>query len=208
MLRVDGLMTPVTRAYPLHEEGRPDLTVRGSGTGALEIDLLGHHPFEHASVIALELAGEPVVDLRVRPSADGSLTLPAERAALTGGVRLEAGPDAGGAESTNIGFWGSTDDIASWEAALTPGVTYQIELDYACLPGEEGSTFVVRIGDKEIHGTVTAPTAGWRDFTTVAIGEIEAGEVESATVSVQALSIPEGRHLMNLRAIRLAPVIR
>ena len=60
-LEVSGLVTEVTKATLLHDKNRTPLEVKRTGPAELQINLLGRHPFDHASVIALELAGEPAV---------------------------------------------------------------------------------------------------------------------------------------------------
>jgi alpha-L-fucosidase len=58
-LEVPGLETQITKAYLLHDPNQTALKLSGNGTGSLTIDLLGFHPFQHASVIALQCDQRP-----------------------------------------------------------------------------------------------------------------------------------------------------
>jgi len=213
-LTVPGLMTRINRAALLHEPDAEPLTVTGNESGAPTIDLLGRLPFPHATVVALELDGEPVVDNRIRPDAQGLIVLPAESATLSGSIRLESStladgdPDidvAPGGKVHNIGFWGDVESIASWEVAVEPDTTYSVTLEYACLPGAEGSAFTFTLGDQVLESTIDTPTAAWQDYAALDLGAITAGAADTVTGAIKATAIPEGRFLMNLRRLVLAP---
>ena len=66
-LEVAGLATKVTKATLLHDQAGKPLKVTKGDDGTLTIDLMGYHPFEHASVVKLELAGKPVVTDSITP---------------------------------------------------------------------------------------------------------------------------------------------
>ncbi len=203
-LAVPGLVTRINRAYLLHDPDADPLPVAGSGGGAPTIDLLGRLPFPHATVVALELDGEPVVDVRIRPDADGVIVLPAESADLSGAIRLETNT-AGGETVNNIGYWSDIESVASWEIVVKPNATYSVSLEYACLPGAEGSDFALTLGDQVIEATIDKPTTAWQDYTPLDLGTIRTGADKSLTCTIKATAIPEGRHLMNLRKLILTP---
>jgi alpha-L-fucosidase len=213
-LELDGLMTRVKKAYLLHDSNRTPLKLAGNGSGRLSIDLLGYHPFSHASVIALELDGEPKVENRIIPSKDGVLSLSAERAELKGGIKLETTVVSSGEATVgisrektlyNAGYWLKKEGRISWDALLRPGQTYSVEMEYACKPGSEGGAFTLEVGDQRLEGKVKADTGSWQEYKIMNLGVIKAGSDKREAVTMKALMIP-GEALMNVRKVVLTPV--
>ena len=167
-------------------------------TNVLTIDLSDSRPFEHASTICLEFDDTPEVTDAILPDSDGKLTLRAEQAALSGGIRIERKSD----NIPNIGYWSSTNAIATWKAQIPEG-RYTITLDMAVEPGNEGQPYRVTIGNHVIETTTNEHTGGWEQFKPVVAGKFEGGGSEVVMVTLKADLIPRGKFLMNLRSIIL-----
>ena len=207
-LMVPGLETEIEKTYLLHDPERRALEIEGNGGGRPSIDLLGFHPFRHASVIALELAGEPKVVDRIFAETDGSILLRAETAELTGRLQLETGTlvrDGVEEPRTNVGYWTEEEDTVSWSVRVEPGQRYRLEVDLGCEPGSEGGILSVHVGSASLDHRVDDPTESWHDYRIDSIGELTAGESADVTVTVRCERIAR-KALVNLRWIRLEPV--
>jgi len=84
----------------------------------------------------------------------------------------------------------------------TPG-KFQVVVDYACHPGTAGNDYEVVVGGQRVPAKVAA-TAGWRDFRTMSIGQIEITEPGLTTLQVKAVNMKGA--LMNLRNVYLKAV--
>jgi alpha-L-fucosidase len=208
-LVVPGLETPIQRAYLLHEEGRPALPFEQAEGADPVIDLWGHLPFDHVSVVALELDGTPVVDQSVRPSESGAVVLTPDTAQTTGSVQMETKGAAteyeGRAIGSNLGFWIDPASTVSWQARVEAGETYAVLLEYACEPGNEGGRFRVNVGEEALEATVEEATESWTTYEWVELGEVPAGDADRVSVVARATEIPDGKALLNLRRLVLVP---
>jgi len=213
-LEVSGLMTKVKKAYLLHDPKRHSLKLNGKGAARLEIDLLGYHPFPHASVIALECEAKPVVTSRIMPDSQGVIVLGAETAELRGSVKLESTVARGaqgavglGSEQQlyNVGYWSDPKSSVRWDARLCPRTTYRLSMVYGSKPGTEGGTFVVQVGSARLDGRIASHTGDWREYRPMNLGRITTGEAGDVTVTVQGKTVIRDG-LMNLRRLTLAPV--
>jgi len=214
-LEVEGLVTPVKRAYLLHDGERRPLKVTRDGSGTLSIDLLGYHPFAYASVIALECESEPVVSHRIGPDENGIVTLAAERADLSGGLQIETttepSPKTDSASRRevsryNIGFWTRTEARATWALRLEPRRRYEVWIEWACAPGHQGGAYVLEIDGQNLGGNVSHHTGHWQTYQNLRLGTYETGADPEQTVLLRARHIPAGKALMNVRRIVLKPV--
>jgi alpha-L-fucosidase len=205
-LVVPGLENAVRRATMLGDRKADRvLAVERMGDSGIEIDLGGLHPFEHATVIRLELDGEPRVDKSIRPRADGTVELSPAAAILEGpSLRVERYPDSNGVTIENLGYWLSTDPSASWTARLEPGRTYRILIDMACKNGSAGGGFELACADQVFRIEVPA-TGGWDRFQTHEIGTLVGSEGgEPMDVVLRAVEIP-GEAAGNVRGIHFGP---
>lgn len=204
ILEVPGLRTAVKSARLLHDPTAGALPLESHETGTVHINLSGYHPFPHASVVALEFDSPPHVSNAIPPNADGSFSLPAEFAELTGGLQVETTTSEGG-DRYNIGFWTSPEAVATWEVELRPRTTYRIAVTYANKPGTEGGRFRVGVGDATIDGRIPTHTGGWQSYADLDLGTVTTGTLKESQVTLQAESIP-GEALTNLRRLHLTPV--
>lgn len=213
-LQVPGLMTKPKKAYLLHDPSKQSLKVT-AGLGGIQIDLLGKLPFDCASVIALEFDEKPLVSNSIMPLKDGSIVLNAERAKLSGGLRIETMVDRF-AQSTvgiseevtlkNIGFWTSKDAKAAWRLKARPGSGYEVKVEYACDPAHTGGAFVLDLAGEKFAGTVSKSTGAWQKYEMMKLGNVKIGKDPELIAEIQATEIPAGKALMNVRKIILKPL--
>ncbi len=209
-LEIPGLVNGVRRATMLGDrrDGR-ELTVTDQDGPGVTVDLSGLHPFEHATVIRLELDGPPQVDESIQADASGAVRLPATLAIVEGpGLRVESYPDASGTPISNLGYWNDRAATATWTARLRPGTTYDVEMDFAVKEGAEGGRFELRCGEAVLEFGILEPTGGWNTFQRINVGQISIPSTMSASevpITIRALSIP-GEAAGNLRSMILRPV--
>ena len=208
-LIVPGLENTVLQATMLGDRKTDrTLAVDQAGGAGVEIDLAGLHPFEHATVIKLELEGAPVVDESIRAVTDGTIELSPASAALVGpSLRVERYSDSDGVSIENLGYWLSTDPSATWTARLESGRTYAVEIEMACKDTAAGGAFELACGDR-VHRIEVPATGGWDRFQTHEIGTIT-GPVGDQPIDIvlRAVEIP-GEAVGNVRGIRFRPAVR
>ena len=206
-LLVPGLENTVIRATMLGDRDADRvLAVDQVGDAAVEIDLAGLHPFEHATVIKLELDGAARVDDSIRAGADGTIQLSPAAATLVGpSLRVERYSDLEGVSRENLGYWLSTDPSANWTLRLEPGRAYVVEMDLACKDTAAGGTLQLSCGE-QVHRITVPATGGWDRFRALEFGTVvgpASGEPLDATLT--AVDIP-GEAVGNVRDIRFRPV--
>ena len=132
----------------------------------------------------------------VRPAADGTIALTAERAEIYGpSLTLEP-------KYHNLGWWTAPDDRAAWTFEVDRPGRYAVRLDAACADDAAGNAYVIEVGPERLAGKV-AGTDTWSDYRRSQVG---------------AVTLPAGRHrlvlrpdgpirgaLMDLRAVELRP---
>jgi putative membrane-bound dehydrogenase-like protein len=132
----------------------------------------------------------------VRSGTDGVLVLPATACSIFGKTLVfEAG-------HKNLGFWGSTDDAASWAVAVPTAGKYDVTLDWACDANNAGNTFVLEAGAAKLTGKIES-TGSWEVYRQAKIGTLEmvAGE-QRVTLKSQG---PIRGYLLDLRSLKLVP---
>jgi alpha-L-fucosidase len=215
ILRLRALMTKVEKAYLLHDPRRVALHCTQKGAGHLSIDLSDCQPYKYASVIALESASPPVVSSRVFPDEGGRVVLTAQQATVSGSLRIERNDalsdDASGGQSDeaaryNIGFWTDCDAMAQWDIQLRANEEYEVTIEWACAPGNEGGTYNLSIGETTIRGRVASNTGAWQTYQVSDVGTITVGSNRSQTAILRSETIPAGKAMMNVRRLVLAPV--
>jgi alpha-L-fucosidase len=191
------LANEVHRAYLLASPA-DSLEVRHNSQG-LTVRLPAAAPDKVATVVVLEIDGaaQPIV-ARLQPAADGSLALAAIAADIHGTAQLE---NLGGEPS--IGFWTDVATTVSWNAAIKAG-SYDVELEYACQNGSEGSTLDITAGDARLSTKIAAATGGWNSFRTVLLGKLAIVKDGHVTIAIKPSSKP-GQGVMNLRGLKLKP---
>jgi alpha-L-fucosidase len=196
-LELPGLNAKVKKAYLLADK-RP-ASVADTGQG-IAVHLPPNAVGGAASVVVLEVTGTPSVEsIPIRPNKNGTLTLGAEEAEVVGHTaRYEAGMKQA------IGFWSDAKDKVVWDVEFPRGGPFEVEVEIACEPGSEGSTFEVACNDAKVGAMVPA-TKGWADFVKLKVGEIGIRGPGKARIEVRAVKLAKSA-LMNLRAVRLRPL--
>ncbi len=166
----------------------------------IQLKLPAITPDPNATVIALEVEGEPqvIASAAVRQRDDGTITLSAADADLTGQLQVES---KGGA--ANIGFWMNAADTAKWQVQVNKSGTFNVEVTYACEPASAGSEYVIVVGDQQVAGKVEA-TKAWTDFATAQLGTIKIEKTGVTNIVVKPSKKP-GLAVMNLQSIVLKP---
>jgi alpha-L-fucosidase len=194
------LLTNVKSATTL--VGKTKLAVSRGADGITTIaEPAKHDPYD--TVIVLTLAGPIKIDKspdRVKAKADGSFTVTALDAALTGGLQVE-----GNAPNYDVGYWTDDDDKLQWNLNVPAGGgNYTAKITYSIDNGTTGSTFDLSTSaSSTITGTVET-TGGWDQYHTFDLpGTIHlAGGVQQITL---AAANKPGYAVMNFRSIVLTP---
>jgi alpha-L-fucosidase len=201
----DGkLIVPATNsakhAYVLSEPSKA-LRTEQSEAGITLSQLPASSPDPNATVIVLEIDGPPNVipPPAPRQARDGTITLGADDADLTGGARVETIGN-----QPNIGYWTNKDATASWPVQIDKPGSFDVELTYACKPESAGTEYVVLLGERVALKAKVGATKGWDDFVTRKIGMVMIDKPGLVTLTIKAMTPPpEG--VMNLRSVRLTP---
>jgi len=204
-LKLRDLETAVEGARALDGGEKLGFAVESMG-GVTQVDISKPRKLDPiATIVELDLAGPPQVaatNLAVLPEASGAYNLDAGLAEVHGktiqydwqGVRRE----------DFVGSWSDASDFVTWTLNLPAAKKFQVEISYACPPGNEGSAFTVRVeGGASLSGVAQA-TKGERDFRTDSLGEltVPAG-LHRVVVRVAKLAHAQA---MNLHRLRLVPV--
>ena len=192
------------RAWLLADADSPLTIVDGGDRGAV-ILVPKKMPDEDATVVALEIEGEP--DVLPVPSArqgdDGLIQLLAADADLGSGLGIEQIEG-----KPSIGFWTIQQAQVSWDVQVDQPGLFDVTLEFACEPDSAGSRIALTAGEgaaaEKLEWQVPA-TGGWRNFETAKPGQlrIEAGGL--IPIRITALDKP-GHGVMNLRRVVLTPV--
>jgi alpha-L-fucosidase len=193
-ITLTGLQAMIKKVYPMGDAGHP-LAVSASTDGP--VVTLPSDDGEPVRVLVAEVSGPvTVAPVVLKQSSDGSITLHAIDATLTGGAQYETQNDA-------IGYWTNQADTVEWSFVASHAGKHNVTLEYACQPGSEGSAFQVQIGNETLTGTV-ASTGGWRNFQSLSLGSVDIPASGWVTVKVTATSMPGGA-VMNLKSVKIEP---
>ena len=157
-----------------------------------------YHDAEHPSHLVLPVipSVEPRREL-LRPVSDGSLTLPASKARVSGpSLRLATNQPI-------LGWWTSPEDRAEWLVHLEKKGRYRVLFEWACDPTASGNQYQLTVGASQLTGKVPS-TAGWSDLQWKEFGliDLKSGDQPVVLRSTGKLH----RALLDLRTIRLVPV--
>jgi alpha-L-fucosidase len=202
-LTLAGLQTPIKSAKVLATGQK--LTVTAAADGILNISKPDQLDAV-STVIELKLAGAPVVvepENIIAPQTYGDFKLKAEDVELEGdSVQIE-GPE----NNHNIGYWTNANDSVHWNINVPAGnaKAYDVELNYSCEPGSEGSTFEVQVDGVAtgVTGTITK-TASWSDYQIMKLANPLT--LAPGKHSVRLVVLKKGTFgVMNLRGVALVP---
>ena len=133
------------------------------------------------AVVAVELA-EPLVTFvpALRAGADGSITLSAADATITG-----SSPKLSTRRNVQtITSWTGVHDTVQWQIEVAEPGAFHVQLNYSCEPAGAGAGFDILGGEKKRSGTVTA-TKNAGDFEKVVVGDVTFKSAGPATILIQ-----------------------
>lgn len=198
-LAVPGLTNQASQAYLLADSHHAPLPC-GSDAETLTIQLPSAPPDSIASVIALDIKGDPkIVQPRLRADAHGAYHLHARDAELHGTAIRYDGQK--GRES--VGYWTDADDWISWPIQVEKPGTFRVEVVYGCAKGE-GGEYVVEVNGQRLTAKARE-TGDWFHRVTDSIGTVELKTAGAKSLSVRLTSKP-GLAVMDLQSVALQPV--
>jgi len=198
LIRLRGLVNRAQAAYALADAGKRPLAVK-TEDGAPVVAPPPHLRDGEVTVLVLEIAGEPIVDLTIRQSPEGNVGLLADAARLHGrSPRLEAYD-----EVPSIGYWSDPKDSVSWEFVVARPGTFDVTLEASCAKGAGGSEFVVSVAGQKLECR-TVETGDWGKFVSRSLGRVRLPKAGKYTLTVQPKPKPKWQS-MGLRWVLLSP---
>lgn len=222
-LLVPGLKNQVAKAYLLTDASKKPLPVEASENGPT-IKLPPQAPDKIDSVVVLEIAGKPDIELQIPKQNDaGVIKLTASEATLHGTTFKCQGSGA----DENIGFWLDKNDWVSWDFKVTKPGKFDVHVTLACEPASAGSTFdmtlnqqsnvavkavlprkrskvSVKLAEQKLSGKVES-TGGWDKFVDVNLGTLTIAQPGRCTLSIKPTEKPHDA-VMNLKSVVLKPM--
>jgi len=174
------------------------------------IELPENPPDETASVVKIELDGEPLPsDYVIMPDDDGTIRLPAEESELQTGFGQRAKYE-NLMDHVFVTNWLREKDVPSWTFETPSAAKYKVTVSYAAggkeLAGmgemEQGNAAIlnVKIGDSELQSKLGG-SGGPYVFKTVDVGEVE---LDSGSHELQAvLTLGPNGETINLENVLL-----
>jgi hypothetical protein len=136
------------------------------------------------------------LEIVVSQEADGSIKLLPGTASIQGNSPVVM--------ENQIGHWGNPEDSVSWLVELQKPGRFDVRIEYACDKNMGGSTFIVKVADREFE-MVSEETGSWRSYRM-----ITAGQVEFAAAGRQSVTlVPSTKtpwKAISLKSVTLAPV--
>jgi alpha-L-fucosidase len=158
----------------------------------LSVRLPAQKPCDHA--VALKITGRELVPVGfaepvpvIRPAADGSLRLEADTANLHGNLQIESRGN-----QSNIGFWDSADDWASWDRVALGAGTYEVKAVVGTV--HANARLAVEVAGQTLVGTVPN-TGSWDNFETVTLGWVRVPQAGEMPVRCKAPDVPTWKAL-------------
>jgi alpha-L-fucosidase len=197
-----GLRTDVEKAYLLADRDKA-LRHRRAGSDVV-ISLPGKAPDPDASVVAVELKSDPVVDpYEIRPDRQGRVELPVHLADLQSEMGQRAYLDHF-YRTTMLANWQNVNDYPVWEFTTDKAGTYEVLVSYASMWGGQAS-FAVEIDDQILAArTESSPSVYFPKTFSVGTVDLAAGE---HTLRVKITCVVNN-HAMNLEKVILAPAAK
>jgi alpha-L-fucosidase len=198
-LVVGGLKSRVARAYLLADRGKKPLKVAPQAAGAPDVTIAipPVAPDPADTVVVAELEGEVATDpVRLLGVDVASDTLRAFDGQLRGeGLAFGAGKS----RDAHVHRWTRLDQSVRWPVRLREPATYDVAVSYDAEKKSAGGTFVVKVADRSLKGSVEPGLKA-----PVALGRVTL-EPGSFDVTVEGTKIA-GDELLRLRAVTLTPV--
>ncbi len=195
-----GLRTDVRKAYLLADPGKA-LRFRRAG-GDIVVNLPERAPDPDASVVVVELKGDPVVDpYEIHPDRQGRIELPVYLADLQSEMGQRAFLDHF-YRTTMIANWQNVNDYPVWKFTTDKAGRYEVLASYASMWGGQAS-FRVEIDDIMIPGrTETSPSVHFPKAFSLGTVDLAPG---THTLRFKITCVVNN-HALNLEKVVLAPV--
>ncbi|MEG0889238.1 MAG: alpha-L-fucosidase [Bacteroides sp.] len=176
------LKNKIKRAYFL---STPDQKlVTKSSSGLVSVILPKQEPDPYATVLVLEIAGEPDIS-PADEFVNGIITLNASEALLqSSSSRLKCEEFVG---IKNIGQWTDGSDWIEWGLNVHKEGLFDAYLVMACPETSEGSKISLTIGKQKIDYVVPATSDGWTNYQVRRMGEVKlpSGKIQAVLRAVQ-----------------------
>ena len=196
----DDLIVPLkNKARCAYLLANPKVSVQvNRNSEVLSLTLPDEAPDPIASVVVLEIEGEPAVSEIADPEIGNPNVYKAEQAKLRGipcEIRIEEYDNI-----KSIGYWLDASDWVEWTINPKEEAEYDVYLDQACKESSAGSEMTLTVGDQNLDFSVSGTGGDWRTFKTVKIGRVKliAGE-QAATLKAHNKT---GEAVINIREIK------
>ena len=198
-LLVPGLQNDVVSARLL--DGGRKLGAQAAEAG-VTVKLPAEAPSPVASVIVLQIKGEPVVvKPAIRQAKEGKLTLTAITAEIRAPRHVSPPQLEGSGENTNIGFWFDPQARAEWTVEIKqPG---EFEVSGVVATQGAGARVAVSAGDAKTEAAIPN-TGNYGAYTTADLGKLNITKPGRQRITLQPQK--EGWTPINLRRLVLTPV--
>ena len=134
------------------------------------------------------------------PAKDGSITLHARTAHLTGAqLRYEPLP-----HKETLGYWVDAGDTASWQLTATEAGTFTVEVLQGCGTGQGGSVVEVTLAGQSLKFTVE-DTGGFQKFVARDIGTVKIDKPGRYTLTIAPRTKAKAA-IVDVRQVVLRPV--
>jgi alpha-L-fucosidase len=198
-LRLPGLETDVRKAYLLADRTKA-LPVERSGKDIV-VTLPERAPDPDATVVAVELEGEPAVEpYRIVPEEDGRVELPIYLADVQSEMGQRAYVDHF-YRTTMLANWQNVNDYPEWAFTTDKAVTYEVRASYASMWGGKAGYEVEVDGQRLAARTESSPSVYFPK--TFPVGQVTLGAGEHK-LRVRITCVVNN-HAMNLEKVVLVP---
>ena len=198
-VRLPGLKTDVKKAYLLADKGKALSFARAGKEVVVTLPERALDP--DATVVAVELAGAPVVEpWKVGPAADGRLDLPVYLAEIKAEMGQRAFLDYF-YRTTMLANWQSTSDYPEWTFETAAPGTYEVRVSYASV-ADGKAAYAVEVDGQTIDA-LTEPSPSGYFPKTFNVGRVTL-KPGAHTLRVKIKTILYN-HAMDLEKVVLAP---
>ncbi|MBC8872501.1 MAG: alpha-L-fucosidase [Planctomycetes bacterium] len=205
-IHLTGLRNKVNHACILQHKDTPGLKLTPTDAG-LQIEWPLYLSNEAATVIALEIDGEPDVDKTQHQFADGRVDLLCRALKIHGTKARHY--YRGHGPRLRIMDWTDPKEYLSGQFDVSRPGTFQLQMTYAAPPGPGSfqsrtmaNRFVVEVNDQRIeHQSVD--TGGEERFKTVTIGEVRIESTGRHTFTIRPIA--EGWRGLGLQSLSFVP---
>jgi alpha-L-fucosidase len=195
VLRVNGLKTDVKQAYLLADPARRLKIGKQDGVVSVNVGMQGWDEFD--TVVVLELAGLPEVDLPVITQGSDIPFMLDYRQALTKGHAVKRFNRDGG---FHIAKWTRPEDSCEWRLLVSQPGLYRVTISYAAPQEAAGRAYTVQIGDHFIEAKVEATGEGYQ-YREMDLGTVQLRK--AGPLSVQVKPKNAGANLMYFQRLAL-----